>query len=197
MCDHENNEIVCMNCGFIANQQIINKKPEKKHDKDKQEIKNERASTTLTYTVHNRGSSTVINWHYQDIYNKDSSVDQKSQIYRLRGWQRRIRISDSAERSLVFALSELTKMANKLNTPKNILETASTIYQKAVKGQLIRGRSTQSVTAAALYLSCKHHGLPLTLDEIAQATTVNKKEVNRDYRYLIKKLDYSVPTTSA
>jgi len=189
--DHENNEIVCMNCGFIVNQKIVNKKSEKKNCSDKQEIKNEKASTSLTYTVHDMGLETVIDWHYRDIYGKNNLADQKIQVYRLRGWQRRIRVPDSAEHNLAVALSEITKMANNLNTPKNILETASTIYQKAVKEQIIRGRSIQSVAAATLYLAYKQCGLPLTLEEITQTTTVNKKEVSRDYRYLIKKLDFS------
>jgi len=35
--------------------------------------------------------------------------------------------------------------------------------------------------------------LPRTLDEIAQASTVNKKEIGRSYRFLIKELNYSIP----
>jgi transcription initiation factor TFIIB len=94
---------------------------------------------------------------------------------------------------LAFALSEITKISNNLNLPKNILETASVIYRKAVKERLIRGRSIQGVTSAALYLACRQCGLPRTLDEISQASTVNKKEVGRSYRFLIRELNYSIP----
>jgi len=80
-----------------------------------------------------------------------------------------------------------------LNLPKNILETASVIYRKAVKERLIRGRSIQGVTSAAIYLACRQCALPRTLDEIAQASSVNKKEVGRSYRFLIRELNYSIP----
>jgi transcription initiation factor TFIIB len=111
----------------------------------------------------------------------------------LRKWQRRIRVSDATERNLAFALSEISKIANNLNLPKNILETASVIYRKAVKERLIRGRSIQGVTAAAIYVACRQCGVARTLDEIAGASAVNKKEVGRSYRFLIKELNYFIP----
>jgi len=58
---------------------------------------------------------------------------------------------------------------------------------------LIRGRSIQGVTAAAVYLACRQCKLARTLEEIAQASNVNKKEVGRSYRFLIRELDYFVP----
>ena len=147
----------------------------------------------LTYTIHDKGLSTTIDWHDRDIYGKSLSPGQKAQVYRLRKWQRRIRVSDATERNLAFALSEITKISNNLNLPKSILETASVIYRKAVKERLIRGRSIQGVTSAALYLACRQCGLPRTLDEIAQASSVSKKEVGRSYRFLIRELNYSIP----
>ena len=46
---------------------------------------------------------------------------------------------------------------------------------------------------AALYAACRQNGVPRTLDEIAQSSTVHKKEVGRSYRFLIKELNYSIP----
>ncbi len=135
----------------------------------------------------------MIDWHDRDIYGRKLAPGQKAQIYRLRKWQRRIRVSDATERNLAFALSEISKIANNLNLPKSILETASVIYRKAVKEHLIRGRSIQGVTAAALYVSCRQCGLARTLDEIAEASGIDKKEVGRSYRFLVRELDYFIP----
>ena len=129
----------------------------------------------LTYTIHDKGLSTTIDWHDRDIYGKSLSPGQKAQVYRLRKWQRRIRVSDATERNLAFALSEITKISNNLNFQKHP-ETASVIYRKAVKERLIRGRSIQGVTSAALYLACRQCGLPRTLDEIAQASPCTRKK---------------------
>jgi transcription initiation factor TFIIB len=182
-----------MDCGYVVDAKIADRCPEWRAFDDEQRSKRTRVGAPLTYTIHDKGLSTTIDWHDRDIYGKSLSPGQKAQVYRLRKWQRRIRVSDATERNLAFALSEITKISNNLNLPKNILETASVIYRKAVKERLIRGRSIQGVTSAALYLACRQCGLPRTLDEIAQASNVHKKEVGRSYRFLIKELNYSIP----
>ena len=193
MRDYESAELVCMDCGLVVAAKIADRGPEWRAFDDEQRSKRTRVGAPLTYTIHDKGLSTMIDWHDRDIYGKSLSPGQKAQVYRLRKWQRRIRVSDATERNLAFALSEITKIANNLNLPKSILETASVIYRKAVKERLIRGRSIQGVTAAAIYLACRQCGLARTLEEIAQASTVNKKEVGRSYRFLIKELNYSIP----
>ncbi len=193
MRDYECAEIVCMNCGFVIAAKLADRGPEWRAFNDEQRAKRARVGAPLTYTIHDKGLSTMIDWHDRDVYGKRLSPGQKAQIYRLRKWQRRIRVSDATERNLAFALSEISKIANALNLPKNILETASVIYRKAVKEKLIRGRSIQGVTAAAVYVACRQCGLARTLEEIAQASHISKKEVGRSYRFLIKELDYFIP----
>jgi len=182
-----------MNCGFVVAAKLADRGPEWRAFDDEQRAKRARVGAPLTFTIHDKGLSTMIDWHDRDIYGKRLSPGQKAQIYRLRKWQRRIRVSDATERNLAFALSEISKISNSLSLPKNILETASVIYRKAVKERLIRGRSIQGVTAAAIYVACRQCGLARTLDEIAQASNINKKEVGRSYRFLVKELDYFIP----
>ncbi len=193
MRDYENAEIVCMDCGVVIAAKIADRGPEWRAFDDEQRAKRTRVGAPITYTIHDKGLSTMIDWHDKDIYGKGLSPGQKAQIYRLRKWQRRIRVSDATERNLAFALSEITKIASNLNLPKNIVETASLIYRRAVKERLIRGRSIQGVTSAAIYLACRQCGLPRTLEEIAQASSVDKKEIGRSYRFLIKELNYFIP----
>jgi len=193
MRDYECAEIVCMDCGFVVAAKIADRGPEWRAFNDEQRAKRARVGAPLTFTIHDKGLSTMIDWHDRDIYGRKLPPKQKAQIYRLRKWQRRIRVSDATERNLAFALSEISKIANSLSLPKNILETASIIYRKAVKERLIRGRSIAGVTAAAIYVACRQCGLARTLDEIAQASNINRKEVGRSYRFLVKELDYFIP----
>ena len=193
MRDYECAEIVCMDCGYVIAAKLADRGPEWRAFDDEQRAKRTRVGAPVTFTIHDKGLSTMIDWHDRDVFGKRLSPGQKAQVYRLRKWQRRIRVSDATERNLAYALSEISKIANALNLPKNIVETASLIYRKAVKERLIRGRSIQGVTAAAVYLACRQCGLPRTLEEIAYASNVSKKEVGRSYRFLVKELDYFVP----
>ena len=193
MKDYESAEIVCMGCGYVVVAELTNQGPEWRAFDAEQRAKRARAGAPATFTIHDKGLSTMIDWHDRDVHGQRLPHGQKAQIYRLRKWQRRIRVSDATERNLAFALSDISKIANNLNLPKNVLETASVIYRKAVKERLIRGRSIQGVTAAAIYVACRQCGVARTLDDIAQASTVNKKEVGRCYRFLLKQLNYYIP----
>jgi len=193
MKDSEYAEIVCMDCGFVIDAKLTDRGPEWRAFDQEQRDKRTRVGAPLTYTIHDKGLSTMIDWHDRDVYGRRIPADQKAQVYRLRKWQRRIRVSNATERNLAFALSEISKISNALNLPKNILETASVIYRKAVRERLIRGRSIQGVTAAALYMACRQCSVARTIDEIAEVSGVDKKEVGRSYRFLVKELDFFVP----
>jgi len=193
MQDYDAAEIVCMDCGFVVALNLANRGPEWRAFDHKEYEKKARVGSPQTFTIHDKGLSTMIDWRNRDVYGKKLSSSQKAQIYRLRKWQRRVRISDAYERNLALALSKITKIANSLSLPRNILETASLIYRKAVKKRLIRGRSVQEIGAASVYIACRQCGLARTLDEISLASSISKKKVGRSYRYLLKELNYFVP----
>ncbi len=197
MRDYESAEVVCMECGFVVDMKLADRGPEWRAFDSEQRDKRARTGAPATFTIHDKGLSTMIDWHDRDIYGKKFTASQKSQIYRLRRWQRRIRVSGAIERNLAFALSEITKIANNLSLPKNIFETASVIYRKAVKERLIRGRSIQGISAASVYIACRQCGLARTLDEIAKSSNVSRREVGRSYRFLVKELDYFIPPVKA
>jgi transcription initiation factor TFIIB len=193
MKDRESAEIVCMECGYVVVTELTNQGPEWRAFDAEQRAKRERAGAPATFSIHDKGLSTVIDWHDRDVHGQRLPHGQKAQIYRLRKWQRRIRISDPTERNLAFALSEISKMTNNLNLPRNVLETASVIYRKAVKEHLIRGRSIQGVTVAAIYVACRQCGVARTLEDLSEASPANKKEIGRSYRFLLKQLNYFIP----
>src|SRR5207249_357508 len=104
-------------------------------------VKSPRTGAPMTYTIHDKGLSTMIDWRDRPTGTKGVSADQRIELYKLRKWQRRVRVSDATERNLAVALSELSKLSSALSLPKTILETASVIYRRAIKRRLIRGRS--------------------------------------------------------
>jgi transcription initiation factor TFIIB len=195
--DYDAAEIVCMDCGCVILEKIADPNPEWRAFDDEQRAKRSRVGAPMTYTIHDKGLSTTIDWHDRQASGRKLSPEQKIELYILRKWQRRVRVSDATERNLAVALSDLSKISSILNLPKNILETASVIYRKAIKKKLIRGRSIHNVTAAAIYMSCRQCGVPRTLDEIAEAANLNKKDVGRSYRFMVRELEAFVPPSTS
>ncbi|MBD3350491.1 MAG: transcription initiation factor IIB [Candidatus Lokiarchaeota archaeon] len=189
VCDTHRGEIICSTCGLVISDKLIDKGPEwRAFDSDQRE-KRTRVGAPMTYTIHDRGLSTIIDWKNKDFAGHEIPAKLRSQIYRLRRWQSRIRVSDATERNLTFALSELDRMASVLSLPKTLRETAAKIYRSAVKSHLIRGRSIEGVAAASLYAACRMTKIPRTLQEIAETARVDKKEIGRSYRFVVSKLN--------
>jgi transcription initiation factor TFIIB len=54
----------------------------------------------------------------------------------------------------------------------------------------------ESVIAACLYAACRSYNIPRTLDEMATASDVERKEIGRTYRFIIRKLGIKVNQSS-
>jgi transcription initiation factor TFIIB len=90
-------------------------------------------------------------------------------------------------------MAELDRISTQLHTPKNVKERAAFIYRKALKADLLRGRSIDCFVAASLYAACRHLKLPRPLEDITQFSTRNRAEIARTYRLLIKELNLKMP----
>lgn len=186
--DYERGELVCEDCGLVIDESFIDQGPEWRAFDTEQGERRARTGAPMTYTIHDKGLSTEIGWKNKDFYGKSIPTRSRAQLYRLRKWQRRIRVSNATERNLAFALSELDRMASAIGLPRNVRETAAIIYRKAVGKNLIRGRSIEGVAAAALYGACRQCNVPRTLDEIAGTSRVSRKEIGRTYRFMSREL---------
>jgi transcription initiation factor TFIIB len=191
--DQSSGEVVCTNCGFVITTKLPDRGPEWRAFTPEQHTKKARVGAPYTFAIHDKGLSTNI--ERRDIRGYPS--EKRAQLYRLRRWQRRTRFSGYAERNLASALSEMHRVADPLNLPKNVLETAAIMYRKAIKKRLTRGRSVRAMAAAAIYLACRQCKLLRTIEEFSQAAGINKVEVARYYRLLVKDLGYFVSPQKA
>ncbi len=194
--DYSRAELVCRNCGFILDENIIDQGPEWRAFDSEQREKRARTGSPMTYTIHDKGLSTMIGWKNRDSYGRAIPTRNRAQIYRLRKWERRIRISNATERSLATALSELDRLSSGMGLPRTVRETAAMIYRKAAMKNLVRGRSIDGVTAAVLYAACRQCNVPRTLDEIAVMSRLSRKEIGRTYRHVSHRLGLKLLPTS-
>jgi transcription initiation factor TFIIB len=191
--DSVSGELVCQDCGIVVCSTLLNQGPEWKAFDPVQRDKLPRVGAPFTWIIHDKGLSTNIGWQDKDWLGNKLSPENRAQLYRLRKWQRRSRVYESSQRNLSHALNELNRISYKLNLPRNVIETSSIIYRQALKKELIKGRTIQSIVAACIYLACRQCGAVRTLEEIANAANMTKKDVARNYRFLLKTLKPSVP----
>jgi len=195
--DSERPELVCRACGFVINERILDRGPEWREFDQEQRSRRRRVGMPETLAIHDKGLTTMIDWRNRDSTGRKLSVAQRIRMYRLRRWQSRTRISSAAERNLVRALEELNTIGSRMKLPRHVMEQASALYRKLLKNRLVRGRSISGCVAACLYMACRQSGVSRTLDEVAVASSINKKEIGRCYRWIYRELDMNIPMSGA
>jgi transcription initiation factor TFIIB len=90
-------------------------------------------------------------------------------------------------------MAELDRLSDKVYLPASVKEKAAVTYRKALDKGLVRGRSIAAIAAASLYAACRKTSTPRTLREISEASLVDKKDVARCYRLLLRELDVKMP----
>ncbi len=180
----EKGEVVCKDCGLVVEDTMVDFGQEwREFDSDSGPSKR-RAGAPMSYTQHDQGLGTQVGTR-SDLSRLQK--DSRNKFYRLRKWQ--YRVSTAIERNLKLALSELKRVASYLKLPRSVEEEASRMYTMAVQKGLVRGRSMESVVTGVLYAACRKHRMPRTLDEMEEATGIDKREIGRTYRFVTRELN--------
>jgi len=190
--DSARGETVCGDCGLVVETDEIDRGPEWRAFDSAERDKKSRVGAPTTNMMHDKGLSTNIGWQDKDAYGNALSSNQRQRMQRLRTWNERFRTRNSKERNLKQALGEIDRMSSALGLPKNVRETASVIYRRALEDDLLPGRSIEGVATAAVYAAARQAGTPRSLDEIAAVSRVDKMELTRTYRYVVRELKLEV-----
>jgi len=189
--DEEHGESVCTDCGLVVEEGAIDHGPEWRSFGEDGESKS-RVGAPTTKMMHDDGLSTDIGWQNKDAYGNALSAERRQQMQRLRTWHERFRTRDSKERNLKQALGEIDRMASALGLPENVRETASVIYRRALDEDLLPGRSIEGVASASLYAAARQANTPRSLDELTAVSRVDRMELTRTYRYIVRELRLEV-----
>jgi transcription initiation factor TFIIB len=190
--DTEHGETVCEDCGLVVEEDEIDPGPEWRAFDSREKDEKSRVGAPTTNMMHDKGLSTNIGWQDKDAYGNTLSSRQREKMQRLRTWNERFRTRDSKERNLKQALGEIDRMASALGLPESVRETASVIYRRALEEDLLPGRSIEGVATAALYAAARKAGTPRSLDELTKVSRVDKDEIARTYRYIVRQLSLEI-----
>ena len=190
--DSSRGEVVCATCGYVISEREIDLGPEWRAFTPDERDKRSRVGAPISRLTPD-SLTTDIDWRSKDAAGKEIGLKRKIQMIRLRRWHVRTRVQSSIERNMSQAAIELERLGAQLGLPRRVLDRALEIYRKALETSLVRGRSIESVMAAAVYAACRELKIPRTLDEIAKYTRSGRKDVARCYRLLVREASISVP----
>ena len=191
--DPESGELICGNCGFVLKDKIEDTGPEWRSSSSDEGKDESRAGLPTSIASHDMGLSTVIGSTNRDSTGRTLSGSMRSTVERLRTWDRRSQLHESTDRNLGKAFIHLRTFADKLSLSDEVIERAAYVYRKALERGLIRGRSITEMIAASLYAACRDSEIPRTLKDTASVANINRKDLARSYRLLIREMDIKMP----
>jgi transcription initiation factor TFIIB len=174
-------ETTCSQCGLVVHEEkIINDKDYSYYNEST--VRHSGSSENIN--IHDKGLPTSISKTNHDAWGRTLKNDTKIQMARLRRLQ--LRGMNNGDRTLSKGLGQINLICDKSNLPFSVRSRSSAIFRDVLAKGLIKGRSIISIASAAVYFTCREEQVVRSLEDIAQVSGTNKKEVARVYRFLLK-----------
>lgn len=95
---------------------------------------------------------------------------------------------DRKDNTLQTAFSKISQMCEAYSLPRVVQDAAKEAYKLVYDDKALRGKSQESIMAAAIFIACRHAGVARTFKEIWALTHVPKKEIGRTFKIMEKLL---------
>jgi len=195
--DENRGERHCNECGMVLEDTMIDPGAEwRTFTQDGGGQDRSRVGAPVSSLLHDRGLTTDIDWQNKDFSGSAISHKYRSQMHRMRKWQKRARTKGSKERNLSEALTRIQYICSKMNLPKSVAERSADIYRKALDEDLIRGRSIEVTAGASVFIANQQMLTARTVEDVAIILKLNPKEIGRTYRFLKRRLMIRTPPPS-
>eukprot|EP00798_Chlamydomonas_sp_ICE-L_P013443 gene13443-19301_t len=165
-------DIVCQNCGLVAEAHIIDERSEWRtfSDTDKNGADPNRVGGPTNALLEGGGLSTVIG----------KTLGDGGVSYNLSRLHAR---SNNPDRNLIQAFKAIGEMCEELNLSMAVKDRASHVYKEVMETGTMRGRGMKAICAGCLYLACRNENNPRTFREI---TGVLKKDIGRCFKEIVQ-----------
>lgn len=187
--NREKGEIICKLCGYVIEDALMDFGKDRILDSEDMEKKS-RSGAPFDPRVANNITTEVGN--YADL----SKLPKKTQLMIRRIRKKNRWTSSALEQNLNNGLNHLKIISGYLNIPDRVEKEAARLYRLSAEKGITRARSTEKLIAACVYIASKMQDMPKTLNEVAEATKLNKHVIAKTYKLVIRKLGMKLMPTS-
>lgn len=92
------------------------------------------------------------------------------------------RANGPRDRSLLDAFDAIQNKCDSIHLPRTVCDTAKQAYRRVDQEKLLRGKQTDAIIAAAIYVACRVNRVPRTFPEVCALTSARKQQVARCFR---------------
>jgi transcription initiation factor TFIIB len=188
--DEERGEKICADTGEVLEEKIIDVGREWRSYTFDEHVRRSRAGMPLQKSTINISISTVLDGKFKDAKGKKFDVNDRIRNRRLVKLQRRL-LNDpgSVEKEVLYIKERILAVKDRLFLTEDAVEQSLLIAKEAFDSGRARGMMTDCIAGAVIYLTCKLMKIPVSIEEIADALGLFKKDLGRCYRRIIEGID--------
>jgi len=193
--DEVTGEKICRTCGVVLVQNMV----DYSSDGYVEDFKNLRTGPGISVMIHDGGLSTMVGISNNDSSGRPLPYGMRGSFNRMRMWDSRSKTKNTSQRNLVVALSEISKLKEKMSLSDAIIERAAYFYRRAYEKKLVRGRTVMGIVGACIYAACRDLGTTRTIIEISKCMQERRNIIAKSYRLLFQQLslEISVPDSTS
>src|SRR3954469_9019569 len=170
-------DLVCGDCGLVLGDRIIDTRSEWRTFANDEGDDPSRVGQAANPLLEGSQLDTIIG-------RRDGGTGVAKDLNKVHGRATAIK----GERNLVQAYKEISSMCEAISLSKLVSDTAKQLYKRVDDEKLLRGKSSDAIIAACIFIACRQEKVGRTFREICSLTRVPKKEIGRCYKALQSKL---------
>ncbi len=186
--DDMRGEIVCADCGLVVDASALVSDRGQRGSKEDTGREARGWGPVISPLMPDKGLFSEIGVPTRDFQGNSLSRNTSLKFYHLRKLNHRLRAARTHQRNLVVALGELNRLAGVLGLSREVKESATYIYRRALEHKATRGKKIVALVAASVYAACRQCHVPRTMKEIIAHSKATKIEVGRAYTLLAREL---------
>jgi len=181
-----NGDLVCGDCGLVLGDRIIDTRSEWRTFANDEGDDPSRVGAAANPLLDGAQLDTVIS-------RRDGGSGMARDLNKVHGRANAVK----GEKNLIQAYKEIAAMSDAIGLTKLIADIAKQLYKRVEEEKLLRGKSTESIIAACIFIACRQENVPRTFKEICAITRVPKKEIGRCFKTLIRTFETNVSTMAS
>ncbi len=181
-------EIACSHCGAVVSEKSVAESSDSSFASGEEYMSNSRTGQKISLKMADMGLSTVIESKDRDSTGRSLSAENRRMFYRLRMWDRNSRFANTSQ-SYVRAFTLLDGLKSKLGLSDNVVEQTAYLFRKITIKKILAGRSTVGMLCATTYIACRMTNTPRTIQDVASAGNIKRKQLQSIYRFLLQELE--------
>lgn len=167
---------VCMNCGCVVGNRIIDEGSEWRNFSDSNTPNLSRVGSANNPLLDVESYDTVISTARSNFGTNLSKTQMRSSM---RG----------PEQSLINGFNLISALCDRANMTKTICDRAKFNFKAVEEKKIAKSKSHKGTVAACIYIACRQESCPRTFKEISVLTAVPRKDIGRAYKIIYRHLE--------